>query len=79
MKNLKTFENFINEQSQSNLLDYFKNIWSKDISLQNKIMTDPTLFKKYSLYLLKNFDWESLSEDELNQLWIDWSNDENEN
>lgn len=76
--------NFLNAEDAYNLLnkqtklsDHFKNSWAKDILVRNKIMTNPILFKKYSLYL-KDFDWESLTDEELNHLWIEWSNDDNQ-
>jgi hypothetical protein len=72
MKKLKTFENWTNN---IDIKSYFKNFWSKDKLLRFSIQNS-SLFGKYEKYLNSNFNWDSLNDDDLKQLWIDWDNDE---
>lgn len=66
---IKAFENF-------NLLSYFKNIWSRDKYIKDKVTSDENLLNKYSQYFDPDFNWVLLSDDELKQLWSEWSKDE---
>lgn len=66
---IKVFENF-------NLLSYFKNIWSRDKEVKDKVTSDENLLNRYSQYFDPDFNWVLLSDDELKQLWSDWSRDE---
>lgn len=66
---IKAFENF-------NLLSYFKNTWSRDKSVKDKVTSNKNLLNKYYQYFDPDFNWVLLSDDELNQLWSDWSRDE---
>lgn len=62
---IKIYENY-------NLLSYFKNIWSKDKAIKDKILSDTQLTIKYGDYLDPNFNWSLLSDDQLKILYDEW-------
>jgi len=72
MRNLKYFENFT-------LLQYFKNIWSKDDQIKFKILNDEYLLNKYSKYYDKDFNWNVLSNEDLKKIFDEWNKDSNDN
>ena len=70
---IKTFKKF---NENFNLLSYFKNIWSKDKLVKDKVISDENLLKKYAQYFDPDFNWVLLSDDELEHLYSDWARDE---
>lgn len=78
MKDIKKFENFediaAHPTTVSSIHDYFKNIWSKNDSVKDVIIKND--LSQYYKYIDPSFDWDSTTDNELQQLWIDWSNDD---
>lgn len=75
MKDIKKFENFEEvETTHSNIRNYFKNIWSKDNTVKNVVLKSD--LSQYSKYLNPSFDWNSMTDDELQDLWMDWENED---
>ena len=62
----------------SKLRDYFQKVWSTDDDLVLAVENDPYLKDKYGKYLNPEFDWYSMSEQELLTLWDEWAEDERE-
>lgn len=61
---------------EDKLITYFKQMWSKDKSVQDQIQSDPELQKKYDKYIkLSDEEWGSFGPDELNNLLRSWNTD----
>lgn len=58
------------------LRDYFQKTWSTDDRVVIAVENDPYLKDKYRKYLNPEFDWYSMSEQDLLNLWDEWAQDE---
>jgi len=85
-ESIKTFEDFawaegeerddlIRKGSDSKLMNYFKNTWANNTDVTDVILKNN--LSQYFKYIDPDFDWTSMNNEELRQLWDDWSNDEN--
>ena len=70
----KTFKPLNEDYNQ--LLDYFKTMWSTSEEVKQLILSNSYLVDKYGQYVNPAFDWDSLSEEELKQIWEEWAIDE---
>jgi len=70
----------LNEEDNklSNLIYYFKNIWTKDKNVTNLIFNNDEMWEKYKKFFAVHFDWNELTEDELVELWDEWAKDNGE-
>ena len=63
--------------TQENLVDYFKNMWSKSEMTRDLVFNTNELFDKYKDYFEYTPEqWDAMSEPDLRTLWDEWSKDE---
>ena len=83
MNDIKKFEHFspegeeeyeIEGQEEGNILNYFKNIWSKSDDIKAAIFKND--LSQYYKYIDPSFDWNSMTDEELEDLWYSWSEDD---
>jgi len=68
--------NFLNENNQQALADYFSDMWSKDANVINQIKSSNFLKNKYGSYLTyTDEEWHSMSYEDLLKIWNAWDVD----
>ena len=83
-KEKKNLDSFMKESKQiklnedyDRLLRYFDKEWSKDDIVKVTILNNDYLMQKYGKYIDPDFDWNSMTEEDLVGLWDEWEHDEN--
>jgi len=63
-------------ESREHFLDYFKTMWSQSQEVKRLISNNKYLTNKYQKYIDPNFNWDTLTDDQLKWVWDEWSADE---
>lgn len=63
-------------EGREELLDYYKTMWSQSDGVKKLIFSNSYMTDKYAKYVDPAFDWDTLSDEELQRIWSEWAVDE---